>query len=166
MEGSSLKEQGIKELNQALGGEGGRSLQTNFTLKVMFNLNHALPKGKRLVSSLGSYPPPLSPFIWIENSDWPLIMMWHILFFLFQKSNESLGPHLRTRWLGQTPPTYVHNGEMTRTRAHTYTETESTGQALTARHRNTYAINSHRLREPLCLNWFLHICKCKISHSK
>lgn len=31
-----------------------RDLQTNFTLKVMFNLNQALPKGKRLVSSLGS----------------------------------------------------------------------------------------------------------------
>ena len=31
-----------------------RDLQTNFTLKVMFNLNQALPKGKRLVSPLGS----------------------------------------------------------------------------------------------------------------
>lgn len=38
----------IKELNQAPPG-----LQTNFPLKVMFNLNHTLPKGKRLVSSLG-----------------------------------------------------------------------------------------------------------------
>lgn len=52
-----------KELNQARGGgKKKKSLQTNFTLKVMFNLNHALPKGKRLVSSLGSEPPPPSPF--------------------------------------------------------------------------------------------------------
>lgn len=54
-EGSSLKEQPIKELNQApKKKKKERDLQTNFTLKVMFNLNQALPKGKRLVSSLGS----------------------------------------------------------------------------------------------------------------
>lgn len=48
----------IKELNQAhtpppSKKKKKRGLQTNFTLKVMFNLNHALPKGTRLVSSLG-----------------------------------------------------------------------------------------------------------------
>lgn len=147
------------ELNQARGGEKKRSLQTNFTLKVMFNLNHALPKGKRLVSSLGSYPPPPSPFIWIENSDWPLIMMWHILFFLVQKSNESLRPRLRRHWLAK-PPNLWHNGEKTRTRARTHTETEITGHPLASETHTHTAINSHWLRSaspPKLIFAYLHM---------
>lgn len=108
----------------------------------MFNLNHALPKGKRLVSSLSSYSPPPSPSVWIENSDWPFIMMWHDHFFSWSKYQRKASDHIWEPAGWPILPAYVHNREKTRTRAHTHTETEITGQALTQIHT---AIHSHGL---------------------